>query len=173
MELRDLYDENRNKTGEVISKNAPIPKGRYYLTVMVFIENSKGQFLLQQRSKEKGGQWATTGGHPKSGETSLQGLCTEIKEELGLDIKSNEPILYKTIRTEDDFLDLYYLKKDIDINSIVMQKEEVQNVAWFTKNEIKKMIKNGTFFKWHIEEYKSCLEFLNKQKELSNQEKNK
>ena len=49
MELRDLYDENRNKTGEVISKGATVPQGRYYITVMVFIENSKGEFLLQQR----------------------------------------------------------------------------------------------------------------------------
>ena len=166
MELRDLYDENRNKTGEVISKGATVPKGRYYITVMVFIENSKGEFLLQQRSIKKGGQWATTGGHPKSGETSLQGLCTEIKEELGIDVHTNEPTLFKTVKTADDFLDLYYLKKDIEINLIKMQKEEVQNVAWFTKDEIDSMIKNGTFFKWHIEEYNACLEFLNNKEQI-------
>lgn len=45
MEYRDLYDGNRNFTGEIIAKDAPIPIGRYYITVMVFIENSNGQFL--------------------------------------------------------------------------------------------------------------------------------
>ena len=37
MELRDLYDANRNLTGEIIGKNQPVPQGRYYITVMVFI----------------------------------------------------------------------------------------------------------------------------------------
>lgn len=161
IELRDLYDENRNNTGEVVAKNSPIPKGRYYITVMVFIQNSKGEFLLQQRSQSKGGQWATTGGHPKSGETSLQGICTEIAEEIGIKVKPSELVLYKTIKTEDDFVDLYYLKKDIDIHSIKLQAEEVQNVAWYTMSEIEEMIKTGRFFKWHIEEYRACLEYLN------------
>lgn len=169
MELRDLYDENRNKTGEVISKYDTVPLGRYYITVMIFIENFKGEFLLQQRSPQRGGQWATTGGHPKSGESSIEGLCTEIKEEIGVDVNQDEPKLFKTIKTEDDFLDLYYLKKDIDINSIKMQKEEVQNVAWFSKDRINEMIADGTFFKWHINEYKSCLEYLENKNTLEKQ----
>ena len=35
MEKRDLYDENKQKTGEVIEKGQPIPNGRYYITVVV------------------------------------------------------------------------------------------------------------------------------------------
>lgn len=162
MEYRDLYDANRNLTGETIAKDAPIPAGRYYITVMVFIENSKGQFLLQQRSAQKGGQWATTGGHPKTGESSVEGLCTEIQEEIGLSVKVSEPKLYKTIKTEDDFVDLYYLKKDADISDLTMQDEEVQNLKWFSKDEIEEMIKNQTFFKWHIDAYRDCLKYLNK-----------
>jgi len=160
MEYRDLYDEDRNLTGEKIAKDAPVPKGRYYITVMVFIQNSKGQFLLQQRSPQKGGQWATTGGHPKAGENSIEGLRTEIQEEIGLSVNINEPQLYKTIKTEDDFVDLYYLKKDVDIKALKMQKEEVQNIEWFSKSEIEKMIINQTFFKWHIDAYRDCLEYL-------------
>ena len=118
---------------------------------MVFIENSKGEFLLQKHSVEKGGQWATTGGHPKSGETSIQGLCAEIEEELGIKVNENEPILYKTIQTENDFVDLYYLKKDIDCVELTLQKEEVQEAQWFSQEEITRMIKDGTFFKWHID----------------------
>ena len=51
MEYRDLYDENRNLTGERIEKCEPVPLGRYYVTVMVFIENSNGEMLLQKRSQ--------------------------------------------------------------------------------------------------------------------------
>ena len=105
MEYRDLYDENRNLTGEKIEKNEPVPVGRYYVTVVVFIENSNGEMLLQKRSQKKGGQWAMTGGHPKSGETSEVGIRNEIEEELGINVDNDNLVCYKTIKTEDDFVD--------------------------------------------------------------------
>lgn len=167
MEVRDLYDVNRRKTGEVICKGEPVPKGRYYVTVMVFIQNTKGEFLLQQRSLEKGGQWATTGGHPKAGETSLQGICTEIEEELGIKIPARQLRLFKTIQTEDDFVDLYYVKKDIDIHAVKMQEEEVQNVGWFTLSQIQQLIQQGLFFKAHIGVLNQCIAFIqSEQKKL-------
>lgn len=162
MEYRDLYDENRVLTGEKIEKHDPVPAGRYYITVMVFIENSNGDILLQKRSPEKGGQWATTGGHPKSGETSEQGIRIEIEEELGINVDNDALTCYKTIQTEDDFVDFYYLKKDIDLNDVSMQVEEVQDVKWFSKEQIEYMIENKEFFKYHILPYRDFLEFLNK-----------
>jgi len=162
MEFRDLYNDARIFTGEIIEKSKPVPRGKYYITVMVFIENSKSDILLQKRSKEKGGQWATTGGHPKAGETSIQGMCTEIKEEIGVAVKEKELKLFKTIKTEDDFVDLYYLQKDIDIHNIKIQEEEVQDVKWFSKIEINEMIKNNEFFKWHIDVYNDFLNFINR-----------
>ena len=80
MEKRDLYDENKKLTGETIYKGEKVPKGRYYITVVVWIQNEEGEFLIQKRSKEKDGKYGFTGGHPKTGETSLQGMITEIKE---------------------------------------------------------------------------------------------
>ena len=59
MELRDLYDENKELTGETIYKGQDVPKGRYYITVVVFIQNSKNEFLIQKRVKKKDGKWAT------------------------------------------------------------------------------------------------------------------
>ena len=117
MELRDLYNSKRILTGEVIEKGKEVPLGSYYITVVVFIENEQGEFLLQKRVMKKDGKWATTGGHPKSGESSLQGIVTEIEEELGINVKENELTLFKTIQTEDDFVDLYYLRKNIDISN--------------------------------------------------------
>lgn len=38
MELRDLYDENKNLTGETIYKGEEVPKGRYYITVVVLFK---------------------------------------------------------------------------------------------------------------------------------------
>ena len=53
MEKRDLYDINRNLTGETIYKGQTIPEGKYILVVLSFIENSEGKFLIQKRSIQK------------------------------------------------------------------------------------------------------------------------
>ena len=50
------------------------------MVVMVVIRNSKGEFLMQKRVESKGGDWGVTGGHPKSGETPIEGIITEVKE---------------------------------------------------------------------------------------------
>ena len=160
MEYRDLYDLNRNLTGEKILKGEEIPNNRAILMVVIFIENSKGQFLMQKRSKEKGGLWATTGGHPKTGESSLEGIITECNEELG--IKINNPILFKKASGKQSFCDLYYLKEDINIDDIIIQKEEVDEVKWLSEDEIKELYNKGLFNKGHYMMFKDCLEYIEK-----------
>lgn len=161
MELRDLYDENKKLTGETIYKGQNVPKGRYYITVVIFIQNDKNEFLLQKRVKKKDGKWATTGGHPVSGETSKQGIITEIKEELGINVEEKNIELFKTIKTEDDFIDIYYLKENIDIGKIKIQKEEVEDVKWVPIKEIRKMIQQGIFSESHKTFFEECLKYLN------------
>ena len=155
-----MYDSKKILTDEVIKKGEKVPSGRYYITVIVFIENNQGEFLLQKRVKEKDGKWATTGGHPKAGESSLEGIVTEIDEELGIRIKQNELTLFKTIQTEDDFVDLYYLKKNLKIEDIKIQSEEVAGVMWASREKINELIINGTFSSSHKNFYNYCLEFL-------------
>lgn len=158
MEYRDLYDENRNLTGEKILKNEPIPEGRYYLMVVVFIQNNNNEFLIQKRVIEKGGQWATTGGHPKSGQTSIEGIAEEIKEELGINISGFE--LFKQAGGKDTFCDLYYVKNDISINNIKLQEDEVDEVKWASIQEIKDLFSIGKFNKGHYMMFNDCLKYL-------------
>ena len=160
MEYRDLYDENRKFTGEKVAKGQPTPKGRFHVTVMVFITNSKNQILLQKRSQAKGGLWATTGGHPTTGQTSLQGIHTEILEELGLDVNKGNLKLFKTVKTDKSFVDLYHLQQDVDLATLKLQKEEVSDVKWATCQDIEDLIKHNLFFKPHIGEYNDFLNLV-------------
>lgn len=161
MEKRDLYDDNKKLTGETFFKGETIPKGRYYITVVIFVQNEAGEFLIQKRVMKKDGKWATTGGHPVSGESSKQGIITEIKEELGIDVKSENIQLFKTIKTEEDFVDLYYLKENVNIENVIVQQEEVEKAKWASIEEIKDMIQNDEFSESHTKFFKMCLEFLN------------
>ncbi len=158
MEYRDLYDKNRNLTGEKILKDEPIPDNKYILMVVIFIENDNNQFLIQKRCSSKGGKWATTGGHPKSGETSIQGIITEVQEELGIIIQN--PILFKQASGKNTFCDLYYIKQNIDIKNIKFQKEEVDDVKWATIDEINSLMQQNEFNKGHYMMFKDCLNYL-------------
>ena len=157
-EYTDLYDENKNLTGEKLFREKGtkliVPKGRYSVVVLVFIENSKGEFLFQMTSKRKKNVWATTGGHVKSGQTSKEAIIEEIKEELGIDINENEIKLFKTYKYDDAFKDVFYIKKDIDINSLTYQEDEVEYVKYLTKDEILDLINNdGNIRKTNIDAF--------------------
>ena len=139
-ELRDLYDKDSNKTNKTYYKGDVIPEGYYPMVVMVVIRNSKGEFLMQKRVESKGGDWGVTGGHPKSGETPLEGIVTEVKEELGLDFSNDNFIEYDSGCDGKDCYKMYFVTKDIDINNIIIQKEELSEVKWFSMEELQHMV---------------------------------
>lgn len=165
-EKRDLYDEHRNLTGETIFKGEETPEGKYIVVVLVFIQNSEGKFLIQKRSKRKNGLYATTGGHPKSGEDSIQGIITEVKEEIGLEIKPEDLQFYYggISKSEKVFWDDYYVKMDVpNIEKLELQEEEVSSVHWFSIDEINDLMNQGKFFKNHYEEFEVLLDWLKNQ----------
>lgn len=161
MEYLDLYDKNKQKTGQTIlrAKDMLILKDLYILIVIIFIENSEGKFLFQKVSKEKGDIFATTGGHVKSGDDSIDAITTEVKEELGTQIEQDEIKLIDTIIYDTRILDVYYIKKDLDINDLTLQKAEVDSVYWLSIDEIKELIKQNKVRKSNID---SFIKLINK-----------
>lgn len=161
-ELRDLYDINGVKTDKTYYKGDSIPKGYYPMVVMVVIRNSKGEFLMQKRSLSKGGDWGVTGGHPKSGETPIEGIITEVKEELGLDFSNEKIIEYDSGCDGNDCYKMYFVNKDINLDDIIIEKEELCEVKWFTMKELKNMVKNGELNENQISCFNKVCNYLNK-----------
>ena len=162
MEKRDLYDKDRKLTGETIFKGEPVPKGKYIIVILVMIQNSKGEFLIQKRSKRKGGKYAATGGHVKTGQTSVEGMIDEIQEEIGLVVEPEELELLYTAREDeqDVFFDLYYMKKDFEISDLILQEDEVESASWKTIEEIDELIKEDMFLINHAEEVYRTIDIL-------------
>lgn len=155
MERRDLYNKNKEKTNEVILATETVPENRYTLVEFVLIQNTEGKILVQKRSKQKGGELGLTSGHAKEGETPLQGMITEIKEELGIDVKPHELRLMHSERSDEKrhFYDLYYLQKDYNISDMELQTEEVEDVMWLSEKEVEALCSKNDFKKEHIEAY--------------------
>ena len=163
MELLALFDEN-NKVlaGESISrdKKSTLCASKRYKVVMIWIQNSKDEFLIQLTSPEKNFKYATTGGHVKFGADTYQTLLEEVKEELGysLDIKKVEHI--DTIATAQAFIEVFYMREDIELDSLVLQKEEVDSVYWYSIDIIKELFKKDLFLNAHKLVFERC--FLSK-----------
>ena len=165
-ELRDLYDEFGNKTELTYYKGDEIPKGYYPMVVMIAIENSNGKFLMQKRVPEKGGDYGVTGGHPKSGETPYEGIITEVKEELGIDMSIYDITEFDSGCDGKDCYKMYYVKADLDIADLNIQKEELTLVKYFSMKELEEMVENKTLNQDQVDFFIKCKEFIEKNKKI-------
>ena len=49
---------------------------------------------------------------------------------------------------------------ELDPSQLILQEEEVENVKWYTKEEISDLIINNQFREGNIEPYKKILEYI-------------
>jgi len=147
-ELWDILDRDGNLTGRTIEKGQPLKEGEYHLIVHIWIRNSKGEFLIQKRSSQVGawpGIWGVAGGSALSGESSLDAALREVKEELGLSFEPDTMRRLYSVRYKSVFSDLWFVCRDINLEDVRMQKEEVSEVKYACMDEILSMIENNEF----------------------------
>ena len=160
MELVDLYDGQKELTNETVDKKA-VPDGKFRLSVHVWITNDKGELLVQQRlatAHKFPNMWAVTGGSVKAGETSLDGVLRELSEELGINASKEEMKFIASYRRIKDYVDVWVLNKNINIDDIVMQEDEVQDVKWVTLEEFENMLNNKEVVRSSYDYYKLYIE---------------
>jgi len=159
-EMLDTFDINGNFLGAkprsfCHSENP----GVYHKPVWIWIINSKGQVLVQRRAKTKKkspGKWdMPSAGHIDAGETCLSGCVRETYEELGIKTKEDDFIFLKEFVNPSgwELVQVYLLKKDIDLKDIKLQVEEVECVKWLPYNEFIDLLYSEDFCK-HAQEYK-------------------
>lgn len=159
-EKRSLYNNMGEKTDLTYYKGDNIPNGYYPMVVMIAIQNSDGKFLMQKRVKEKGGDWGVTGGHPKYFETCIEGIITEVKEELGIDISNEKIIEFSNGCDGTDCYKMYYCKLDLDITNLNIQKDELTEVKWFSIEELRNMVFKKELNKNQIQFFEKCIKYL-------------
>ena len=154
-EFFDIVDETGQPTGEIISRDEAHQKGTLHRTAHVWLVKKKPtgyDILLQKRSEEKDsypGMYDTSSaGHISAGEEPLPSALRELKEELGLTASPDELKYAGTfrIRYEKEFhgrlfrdnevTKVYVYSEPVKIDSLVLQKSEVDEVQWFDLNEV-------------------------------------
>lgn len=160
MELWDVYDINRNKTGQIIRRGERLLEGAFHLVVHICVIGKDGRMLIQQRQPFKKGfsnLWdVTAGGSAVAGETSAMAAERELFEEIGLKISLEGVRPHYSVSYDEGFDDWYVVHADPDITSLKLQYEEVQAVRWASREEILRMIDGGEFIP-HCRDYISTI----------------
>ena len=153
MELWDILTADRQPTGRTMVRGEPMKEGDYRLVVHVCIFDSEGRMLIQHRQPFKDGwpnMWdVSVGGSAIAGDSSKTAAERETREELGLiiDLEGIRP--HFTVNFDGGFDDYYLIEREVEIDSLILQPEEVQAAKWVTCDELLAMIDDGTFIPYH------------------------
>lgn len=141
-EFNDIYDSDRNVTGRVHLRGTPWKRGEYGLVVCVWIYDGRGNLLLTRRAPGKSfaGTWENSGGSAQAGETSLQAIVRELREETGIRAEPEEFELLEYVREGYIHYDHYCLHRDIPLDQVVLQPGETDAVRWASFSQVHELI---------------------------------
>lgn len=142
--LIDVLDENGNPTGVKKNKAGIHEGGYWHNAAWVWIYNSKGEVLLQKRSKNKDshpGLWdISAAGHVDSGEEPVEAAIREIREEISIDVNPEDlKFIKKRVSSSfnkdngwqnNEFDYVYLYKWDGRTDDLVVQDDEVERMQF-------------------------------------------
>ena len=153
MEVWDLYDENRRLLGRDHIRGEKIPPDCYHLVVHVWIRNSRGAYLISQRSASRPTsplKWECVGGSALKGDDSLAAALRETKEEVGVTLRPEQGrvLFTKTRNVIDgwhfgDILDVWLFQYDGEVDLKNATTDEVAQTRWLTPPQIRELHENG------------------------------
>ena len=147
MEVWDLYDKNRIKTGRTHVRGTPLVEEDYHIVVHVWIRNNKGEILLTKRHENKPhpNLWECTGGSILLGEDSIEGALREVKEEIGISLLRDNGKLVKSERRKmyNDFCDVWLFDQNFEISETKLQQDEVCDIKWVTRSDLDNLYRSN------------------------------
>ncbi|WP_297392060.1 NUDIX domain-containing protein [uncultured Peptoniphilus sp.] len=149
MEYWDVYDKKGKWKRRAIRKGERLKNDEYHIIVEGWILREDGNFIIQRRALDKksfAGMWyCSAGGSVISRETPKEGMVREFKEELGIDISEDELHLKRIITERNTIFYIFLVRKNISLDEIKLQEEEVMDVDLADPSKIRKMIEDKTF----------------------------
>ena len=155
MELWDIYDEQKKRTGRIMERDDwRMKPGEYHLSVLAVIRRPDGKFLITKRAENKpwaAGWWEVPGGSAIAGESSEEAVHREIREETGLDVSGSEGGFLFSYRRENPdkgenyFVDIYCYEMDFEESDVRLQEEETVDYQITDLEQIREYARQGIF----------------------------
>ena len=153
MELTSLYDKNRKPLNKSVDKYSTFNEGEYMEIVHVCIFNKNKEMLIHKRALNKidqPGKWdISSGGGVLVNESVNEAISRELFEELGVKYDFTNERVYLTVHYDTGFDDYYLILLDKNIADFTINKEEVLDLKWASKEEILKMMEMDEFIRYN------------------------
>ena len=162
MECLDIVDEHGTPTGETIARDIAHRDGILHRTAHVWIVRKKpGGFdvLLQKRSGDKesfpGMYDTSSAGHIPVGVDYEDSAIRELEEELGIKATVDqlnyagmfriqyEKEFHGRMFKDNEVTRVFVYEEPVDIETLTLQKSEVEEVRWFDLDEVVEEIKTS------------------------------
>ena len=144
----DLYDAEGNRTGRTQRRGDVFADGDRHLCVHVWVQNSRGEYLLTRRAPEKcmPGLWECTGGSALAGEDSLTAALRETREETGLRLDPGRGELLFRFSGEHYFCDVWRFRQDVTLEQVVLRPGETCGKRFADRETVRRLKREGRFF---------------------------
>ena len=155
MEYLDICNEQGMPTGAVADRDVAHRDGILHRTSHVWVIrelDGEVQVLLQKRSMAKesfpGAYDASSAGHIPAGDEPLVSALRELEEELGIRAEpdelthigtfrcSYEKVFHGNLFRDNEVRFAFVYQKPVDLNTLKLQESEVDDVRWFSVEEI-------------------------------------
>jgi isopentenyl-diphosphate delta-isomerase len=153
-ELIDIFDDSNNPLNRIELKSKAHAEGLRHRAAHIWIYNSKGEILLQLRSKDS---WfpdvwdISASGHIGAGESAIIGALRELSEEVGI-FAEPEDLEFIRIKRQDacygsvidnEFNYIYLFNFEGEIKDLALQQEEVADARFILLEELEKELKES------------------------------
>lgn len=163
MEYLDIRDHDGNVTGKIKEREKVHTDGDIHGTSHVWIarqrEDGGCDILLQKRSNQKdsfpGCYDISSAGHLPAGQDYLESAIRELEEELGIHAQKenliilgihegySEEIFYGKPFRNHEIAKVYLYNQPVEIDTLNLQKEEVESVKWMDLEECYEQIQKS------------------------------
>ena len=167
MEVWDIYDNKKQKTGRTMMRNDWCLKDdEYHVTVLGVVARKDGKFLITKRVMTKQwapGWWEVSGGAVLAGESPEEAVLREVREETGLEVKAEDREYLFTYHRENPgkgdnyFVDVFRFVIDFEETDVHPQESETDGFMLATVEEIEAFAKEGIFL--HYDSIKEAFRF--------------
>lgn len=181
-ELIDIIDEEGNLTGNIVSKEDIHKFGYWHNTAHIWIIDNYNNILIQKRHSSRStfpDLWdISVAGHISSKETIRQGAIREVKEELNLNaneadliplfVQKNSSAFLNNTYINNEFFNVFLIKKDIKIENLKIQSEEVSEIKFISieeflfeiTNNLSSFANRNNYYQKSIENIKKYIKFI-------------
>lgn len=149
-EYVDVLTPDGEPTGVRKRKSDAHREGAWHRAAHLWLLTPDGNVLLQKRSEAKEnwpGWWdVSVAGHVAAGETAIETVIRETREELGIEVREatyagsliEQCVLRDGAYIDNEIHDIFVATRAIDLGELVLDPEEVAEVALVSVDEARR-----------------------------------